>query len=86
MPLEYPVSTPVSTHESPVSTPAAVRYVECLSTLCVHDGRPVVANQNLIIELLIKVRATWRPAAAGGGRRRPTREQRNSETHHSTKR
>ena len=50
-----------------MSTPAAVRYVECLSTLCVHDGRPVVANQNLIIELLIKVRATWRPAAADEG-------------------
>ena len=41
-----------------MSTPAAVRYVECLSTLCVHDGRPVVANQNLIIELLIKVKRT----------------------------
>ena len=47
-----------------MSTPAVVRYVECLSTLCVHDGRPVVANQNLILELLIKVRATLRPAAA----------------------
>ncbi len=60
VPCDYPV-------EYPVSTPAAVRYVECLSTLCVHDGRPVVANQNLIIELLIKVRATWRPAAADEG-------------------
>ncbi len=67
VPCEYPVSALRVPREYPMSTPAAVRYVECLSTLCVHDGRPVVANQNLIIELLIKVRATWRPAAAGGG-------------------